>query len=110
MRAIQSAGDLRPVGQNVFERQRASLEPFLQSLAVEELHHQVVDPVLAAHVVKRADVRVIQAGDRLGLTLETRAEGVIVRQVLGQNFDGDHSIQPRVLGFVDVPHPARVDG
>jgi len=42
----------------------ATLVPF------HALHHQIVDAVLASHVVQRADVRMVQTGDGLGFAFE----------------------------------------
>ncbi len=52
------------------EWQCALLQPLRQRLAVEILHDQEVDPVLGADVVERADMRMVQGGDRSGLALK----------------------------------------
>ncbi len=60
--------------ERLIERQRALLQPLGQRVALQVLHDQEVDPVLGADVVQRADVRVVQAGDGLRLTLEPLLE------------------------------------
>ena len=52
---------------------RPRREALGERLALEQLHHQVVGVALAADVVERADVRVVERRDRAGLALEARA-------------------------------------
>ena len=67
---IQGVGNLDRRLQRLVERQRAPAQPPRQRLALQMLHHQEVDPVLAPHIMERTDVWVIQAGDGLGFALE----------------------------------------
>src|SRR6202040_1649947 len=46
---------------------------------------------------------------RLRLALEALAQVLVGRQVLGQDLDGDRTLQPRVQRLVDLSHPARAD-
>ena len=73
VRAVERVGDLRADAQHVGERQRPAREARGQRLALDQLHHQVVGVALAADVVQRADVRMVEARDRLRLALEARA-------------------------------------
>ena len=70
VRLVQRIRDLNSNLQCLIQRQRALLQPVGQRLALQVLHDQEVDPVLAADVVEGANVRVIEAGDGLGLALE----------------------------------------
>ena len=70
---LKSFGNLGSVGQGVFERELPSHQPISERLAVQELHHQIIDVVLAANVEQRADVRVRQGGGGAGFALETLA-------------------------------------
>ena len=63
----------RPELHDLVERQRALLEPIRQDLAFEQLHHQEVRVALVPDVEERADVGVVQRGDRLRLALEALA-------------------------------------
>ena len=56
------------------------------------------------NVVKRANVRMVQAGDRLGLALEPPLQVGIGRDVCGENLDGDGAIQAGIAGLVDFAH------
>ena len=42
------------------------------SVYIDQFHHQVVDVVLPADVVERADMGMAQAGDGAGLALEAQ--------------------------------------
>jgi hypothetical protein len=61
------------------------------------------------NVVKRADVRMVQAGDRLGLALEPPLQVGIGRDVCGEDFDGDGAVQAGIAGFVDFAHSSCAD-
>jgi hypothetical protein len=45
------------------------------------LHDEKVDPVLMPNVVQRADVRMVQCGDRTCLALESLAHSRVVADV-----------------------------
>jgi hypothetical protein len=87
----ERVGDLRAVFQDVGERQRTFGEAIRQRLAVEELHDQVA----VADVVERADVRVVELRDRLRLALEADLQLRVLRELVGQDFDGDAAIGSR---------------
>ena len=102
-RAGQSGGDFDEFA----VVQRSARQPLLQRFAVQQFHHQERN-ALGGHadVVDRADIRVLERGDRAGLALESRAPLRIGRHVGRQHFDGDRAIEPRVAGLVDFAHPA----
>src|SRR5262249_34413177 len=70
VRLIESVGDLNGVSKRFVERQRSFCKPRSESLTLQKLHHEVVRTVLITDVVKHADIRMIECGDRLRLTLE----------------------------------------
>jgi hypothetical protein len=57
-----------------------------QRLALQVLHHQVIDAILLADVAERADVRMIKAGNRASLALEPFPCLWLVGYVFGQMF------------------------
>ena len=60
--------------------------------------------ILLANVVNGANVRMVQSRSRLGLALKA-AEGLrIFGDVVGQELEGDKTVQPNVLGLVDNTH------
>ena len=62
-----------------------------------------------ADVVERADVRMIQAGDRFCFALESLAQFGTIGKMSRQNFDGDDSIEARIAGAVNLAHSTRTD-
>ena len=54
--------------------------------------------------VDRCDIRMVERGQRLGLTFETRQAVRIVADALGQDFQGDVAIQAKVPRPVDLAH------
>jgi len=65
---------------------------------------------MLAHVVQRADVRVIQPGDGLRFALEPRP-AVRVRGDLGrEDLDGNRAVEAGITGLVDLAHPAGPNG
>ena len=55
-------------------------------------------------------MRVVQRRNGLGFALEPLLQIGIGGDVLGQHLDGDGAVEPRVGGFVDLPHAARAEG
>ena len=74
VRAVQRIGDLDAAAQQLGGGQRPALEALGQGLALEVLHDEIDQVALAPDVVERADVGVVQRGDRAGLALEARAQ------------------------------------
>jgi hypothetical protein len=70
---FQSVRDLNPEAQCLFQKQRALGQTIRQRLPFQVLHDHVLGIALAPHVVHRADVRMRELRDRLGLSLEPLA-------------------------------------
>ena len=97
----------------VFERagqwQRSPLQPGLERLAIDVLHDEVVDAVLDPHVIQRADVRMIEAGDDVRLAPEALLTIRVIRELPGKCFDGDRAVQACIDGTIDLAHAAGGD-
>jgi len=106
MRLVQGIDDLDGVRQRLLDRHRPPRETLLQRLTFDVLHHQVLDAILLADVVDRADVWVVEARDDLGFTPERAARRRIVRAVRRQDLDRDRPVQARVDSAVHLAHPA----
>ena len=106
---IESCCNLSGILQGTREWQRAASEPLGQRLAFEQLHDQEVSPLVAADVVKRRDVRVIQPGDRLGFALKTGSSFRQVGKIIEQHLDGNGSLETRIARFIDLTHAAAAD-
>ncbi len=110
VRLVERVRDLDGDLERLIERERPLFQPLGQCLPVEVLHDQEVDPVLAADVMEGANVGVVQAGDGLRLALEPLLQIRVRGDMLGEDLDGDGSIESRVSRFVHFPHAARADG
>ena len=104
---VERVGDLDGDVERLVERHRAPLEPSLERLSLEALHHEEVDLPLAPHVVDGADVRVAEAGEGPRLAAEAGQEVGVGPQLRGQHLDRDRALEARVAGLVDLAHPAR---
>ena len=51
----------------------------------------------------------IQRGGGLSFALETAERLRITRNFVGQEFERDEAMEPRVFGFVDDAHPATTE-
>ncbi len=71
VRLVQCVSDLDGVFQRLIEGQATLLQPLLERVPIHVLHDEVVDTVLFPDVVERANVRMVEAADGFGLTLET---------------------------------------
>src|SRR5438874_10813977 len=108
MRLVEGFRDLNAVLENLLQGQRAAPKAVGHGLALQVFHYQVLETVLGAHIVERADVRMVQHGNRPGLTFETLARGGAI-DASGENLDGDDAVETRVAGLIHVPHPTGAD-
>ena len=104
MRLLQAVADVGRVAQDLLDRQRTFGQAVSQSLAVQELHDQVIGAVLMPDVVQGADVGVIQRGDGSRFTVEALLGLSVVRQVRRQDLDRDGAVQPRVARAIHFAH------
>lgn len=93
MGLFQSVRDLDPVAERFLEWQGALAQSVGERLPFEVLHHQEVHARLSSDVVKRADVGMVQTGDRARFTLEALSHGDVVGEMGRQHFDGDRPIE-----------------
>jgi hypothetical protein len=82
----------------LIERQCALGQPLGERLPFQVLHHQEVDPTLAAHIVHGADVRMAQGRQRFRLALEPLLQFRVSRNVLVQDFDSTRAVEPGTWG------------
>jgi hypothetical protein len=81
-------------------------QPLRQILPLHQLHDQIGQPRLAAHVGDVHDVGVSHLRGELGLAKEPRAGSGHGRDGRPEHLDGDALAYLRVRGLVDRPHPA----
>ena len=70
---LEAQGDLARQRDRLRRRDRPARDAVGERLALDELHHDVVDVAGRADVVERADVRVLDGGDRARLAREPLA-------------------------------------
>ena len=109
VRGGEGFGDLRPELHDLVERQRALLQAIGEDLAFEQLHHQEVRVALVPDIEERADVGVVEGGDRLGLALEALAALLVLGEGGGEDLDGDAAVEAGVLPPPDLAHSAGAD-
>ena len=63
-----------------------------------------MNPVLFAYIVERADVRVVQAADGLGFTLESFPALRIVGEVFREILDGYGAVEACVRSAIHLSH------
>jgi len=92
MSLVQCVGDLHSVLEDLLQRKRALFQAFRQRLAFHALHNEVVDSVLMADIIERANVRMIKAGDGFGFSLKALLANGITRKLFGKNFNRNGAI------------------
>ena len=60
-------------------------------------------------VIKRANVRMIQAGNGAGFALEPFSQFRTVSKMRRQNLDGDNAVEAGIFGAVNLTHSARTN-
>ena len=81
-RARNCDGDL----ECLVERERAFLDAGRESLALQVLHHQKVNSILASDVIENTDIGVLQSGNGPGLAFETGPQVGVLTQVRRKYF------------------------
>ena len=110
VRRAERAGNLPAETKHLFRGQRTLRQSLGQGLALHELHHQEGEAVLVAHVVERADVGMVQAGDGSRFTLEPLSHFDGLRLLGGKHLHRHRAIEPRVLRPIDLAHAAAPEG
>jgi hypothetical protein len=106
VRRVERARDFRGRAQQLGQRQRSALEPPLQRLSLDVFHHEIVAAVLAADVVDRADMRVVEGGNRARFTLEPQAVLGIVAVWTDRQLQGNRAAKARVASAIHLAHAA----
>src|SRR5262245_30610648 len=109
VRAVQGATDLNRACQDVVDRERTLSKAIGQRYALEVLHDQERGPAILADVVERADVRMVQPGDRAGFAMDPRAELRVSRQCGREDLDGDRTVEASVARLVNLAHATGAD-
>jgi hypothetical protein len=110
VRGRERRGDLLREVDGLHRRQRSAAGQELRERPpFDELHHDVLPVAVCAGVVDADDVRLVQAGRRLGLAPEPSHEAGVARELREQDLDRDRPAEDRVEASVDLGHPALAD-
>src|SRR5437879_4814884 len=106
MGLVQRISNLSGIPQHLFQRQGSSLEPLSQRFTFEVFHHQEIGVVLLTDVVKRADMRMVQAGNGARLPHNSFMYFRAIGKISSQYRDGYKALQPSICSLVDLAHAA----
>ena len=82
----------------------ASSQAIGEGLAVQPLHHQIIDVPIRSDLEQRADVRMIEPGRHLRFVPEAFTTAPGGRRLRIEDLDGDLAPEPWVGGEVDLAH------
>ena len=94
--------------ERLLERQRAA-HVTVETNTFDEFHHQGLDLAGALESVDLRDVGMVQRGQRLRLAFEAHQAVGIGGKKIGQDLDGNVTIELRIAGAIDLAHSARAD-
>src|SRR5208283_1135285 len=106
---IEGIGNFDCQPKQGFEIQRSPTNTELQGQAIQKLHGDESLAVLLADVVDRANVGVVQSGRGLGFALKTSEGPRVMGDRVGQELEGDKTMQARVFCLVDHTHSASAE-
>ena len=104
--SIERVGDLETEREHVVEIHGTGCDAVFEGCAVEELHGDEGLALFLADVVNRADVGMVESGRGLGFALKAGQSLRIVRDLFGEKFEGDETMEACVLRFINNTHPA----
>ena len=110
VRLVERTANLDRDAQGFGGGNRSAFDPLIERLAAQQFHHQVADAVLLPYIVKRANMRMVQARNRPSLALEALPQIVAAADLRGENLDGHLALQSRVAGAVHLSHPTGAQG
>ena len=103
---VESIGNLNPEIEDLFNRERLTVDVLAEGFAVDELHGDERAMILLANVVDGADAGMVESGSRVGFTAKTFESLGVLDHVIGKKFQGDGTVEAGVAGFVNHPHSA----
>ena len=109
VRVLEPVTDLAQVAPRGQRVQRAALHEIAQRSAADQRHGQVGDALGHLEVVDREDVRVVELGERLRLSLEPLDEALVLEQLRRQRFQRDLTSERLLHGSVHDRHAASAE-
>ena len=111
VRTIEPVGHLADHhdGERRAERLLGLLQHRAEIAAFDEPHVQIQPAVDLAVSVDGDDVGIVDARGHLRLAAEACLERLVLRHVMWQDLERDHTVGLGVVGLVDLTHPAPAD-
>ncbi len=109
MGRIKRIGNLRAEIEQGIGGHGPAADAFTERLTFEDLHDQIGAPIVLAHVVNRANGRMIQRRGGTSLALEPLESRRIAREFHGKKFERDLTTQTRVFRAKDLSHAATAE-
>ena len=106
---FERIGNLNRHRQQLFDFQNLPAHTLRQRLALEQLHHNKMLPLVLFDRVNRANVWMIQRGCRTRFSLESFQELGVARHFVRQKLYRDFPPEPRILGFIHHTHATAAD-
>lgn len=107
VRLFQPFANFDSVFQHQLRRHRSFHQPVGQGFPFQKFHHQEVDPILMADVMKRADVGMVQRRDCPRFSLKPLLRLRAVGKMRRKNFDGHAAVKSRVARSIHLSHATR---
>ena len=104
MGGVESTGDLNSEFEQAREIERFSGDVVFESLAFEQFHGDEGTAFKFADIVDGANIGVIQGRGGARFTAKAFDGLRVLRNIVGQEFQGDVAAETRVFGFVDHAH------
>ncbi len=102
--SVQSISYLYRERQRLLRIKWLSGDQGFESRSLQVLHGNEGLAILFAHLIDRADVRMIQRGCSARLTVESAQRLRVGGEPVGKELQGDEAAKRRVLRFIDDPH------
>ncbi len=102
----ECAGDRDPVTKNTVHWQATRRQDCGERVALEVLHHDVINAIFGSDVMQRTDVGMVQIRDGAGFAFETPSGFEIDRNFREQDLDRHRSAESNILCPVHLAHAA----
>jgi hypothetical protein len=109
VRRFERLSDLLRDLERFLDRHRATSDPISERRPIDEFHHQRVYAIRVFEPMDMRDVLMVERCEHLRFTCEAGETLGIVREEVGQNFEGDVALELRVLGPIHLSHPASTE-
>ncbi len=103
---LEGLADLQGNADGVLERHGLVLHPVLQGLALDILHGDEDLALVFSRFIDFADEGMVEGCGGLGLPDDALAHPRVVLELGRQEFQGDVAVKGRVLGKINLAHPA----